>query len=158
MVGPRSSRGRWALALAGLGGVLLVCSALESWVEPARVAWPSYTDGVPDFISHPSDLAYRLGAAALGAAALAVVALARRGKTHDVSWAALALIGLGGLALGLVAFTSVAHYPGFGSKVANDMTLQGFRHGLSNYAELFGAVLLCASPLAALKAARGTGR
>src|SRR3954469_19849880 len=120
MVGPKTARGRRALALAALGGVILVVSAIESWVVPARVAWPSYNDGVPDFIGRPSDLAFRVGAALVGAAALAVVAHARRGRTHRLSWAALAVLGLGGIALGVDGFTSFESYRGFGSMVAND--------------------------------------
>jgi lysylphosphatidylglycerol synthetase-like protein (DUF2156 family) len=154
MVGPKTARGKRALALAALGGVLLLVSAVESWVVPARVAWPSYTDGVPDFITRPSDLAYRVGAALVGIAALVVVAHARRGRTDRLSWAALGLLGLGGIALGAGGFTSVESYRGFGSMVANDMTLHGFRHGLFNYAELFGAALVLASPITALKARR----
>jgi hypothetical protein len=141
-----------ALALAGIGGAVLLASAFSSWVQPARVPWPAYTDGVPDFISHPSDMLFRLGAALLGAAALVLVGLARRGVTSRFSWAALALLGLGGIALGVDGFTTVEHYRGFGSMIANDMTLTGFHHGALNYLELAGASLLCVSPLAALRA------
>jgi hypothetical protein len=158
VVGPRTERGRLALVLAGIGGAVLVASAFSSWVQPAHVSWPNYTDGVPDFISHPSDVLFRLGAGLLGIAALAVVGLARLGVTSRLSWLALALLGLGGIALGLDGFATVEQYRGFGSMVANDMTLDGFHHGVLNYVELAGASLLCASPLAALKASRSTGR
>jgi hypothetical protein len=140
--------------LAAVGGAILVLSAINSWVQPAHVAWPSYADGVPDFISHPSDLTFRLGAALLGASAIAVVAVARRSNASRLPFLAIALLGLAGLAVGLGGFASVEHYRGFGSIVANDMTITGFRHGLLNYAELAGAALLCVSPLAALKASR----
>ena len=158
MVGPRTTRGRLALALAGIGGAVLLASAFSSWVQPAHVPWPNYTDGVPDFISHPSDALFRLGAGLLGAAALVLVGLARRGVKSGLPWAGLAILGLGGIAVGLAGFTSVEHYPGFGSLVANDMTLTGFHHGALNYLELAGASLLCVSPLAALRASRSTGR
>jgi len=139
--------------LAAAGGAILVLSAIGSWAQPARVAWPSYVDGVPDFISHPSDITFRLGAALLGASAIAVVAVARRSNAR-LPFLAIPLLGLAGLAVGLGGFASVEHYRGFGSIVANDMTITGFRHGLLNYAELAGAALLCASPLAAVKASR----
>jgi hypothetical protein len=45
----------------------------------------------------------------------------------------------------------VAHYHGFGSMVANDMTLYGFHHGALNYLALAGAALLCLAPLAAIR-------
>jgi hypothetical protein len=154
MAGPRTRRGRLALMLASAGGVILVLSAISSWAQPARVAWPSYTDGVPDFISHPSDLTFRLGAALLGASAIAVVVVARRSNKARLPYLAIALLGVAGLAVGLGAFASVEHYRGFGSIIANDMTITGFRHGLLNYAELAGAALLCAAPLTALKAGR----
>jgi hypothetical protein len=158
VVGPRTERGRLALALAGIGGAVLLASAFSSWAQPAHVPWPSYTDGVPDFISHPSDALFRVGAGLLGLAALVVVALARLGVTRRLAWAALSLLGLGGIALGLDGFATVEQYHGFGSMVANDMTLTGFHHGVLNYVELAGASLLSASPLAALKASRRTGR
>jgi len=137
--------------LAGIGGAVLLASAFSSWVQPAHVPWPSYTDGVPNLISHPSDVLFRLGAGLLGAAALVLVGLAGRGIAGRPAWVALAVVGLGGIALGLDGFTTVAHYPGFGSLVANDMTLYGFHHGVLNYAELGGATLLSLSPLAALR-------
>jgi hypothetical protein len=158
VAGPRTTRGRWALALAALGALLLVASAFSSWVEPAHVPWPNYTDGVPDFISHPSDVLFRVGAALLGAGALVLVGLARRGVGARLSWALFGLLGLGGIALGLDGFATVAHYRGFGSMIANDITLYGFRHSPLNYAELVGASLLCLSPLAAFQASRKTGR
>jgi hypothetical protein len=158
VVGPRTERGRLALALAGIGGVVLLASAFSSWAQPAHVPWPSYTDGVPDFISHPSDALFRVGAGLLGLAAIVVVALARLGVTRRLAWAALSLLGLGGIALGLDGFATVEQYHGFGSMVANDITLTGFHHGVLNYVELAGASLLSASPLAALKASRRTGR
>jgi hypothetical protein len=139
-----------ALALAALGGAVLLASSLGSWAQPAHVSWPNYTDGVPDFISHPSDALFRLGAGLLGALALVLVGLARRGVVHRLAWAAIAAIGLGGIALGLDGFATVAGYPGFGSMVANDMTLTGFHHGALNYVELAGAALLSVSPFAAL--------
>jgi hypothetical protein len=147
-----------ALALAAFGGVVLLSSTVASWAQPAHVPWPSYTDGVPDFISHPSDVLFRLGAAVLGAAALVLVALVRRGVSQRLAWAALAVLGLGGIALGLDGFATIARYPGFGSIVANDMTLTGFHHSVLNYVELAGASLLSVSPLAALRASRSTGR
>jgi hypothetical protein len=147
-----------ALALAAIGAAVLLASAFSSWVQPAHVPWPNYTDGVPDFISHPSDALFRLGAGLLGLAALAVVALARIGVARRLSWLALSLLGLGGIALGLDGFATVEQYRGFGSMVANDMTLTGFHHGVLNYVELAGASLLSASPLAAVKASRSTGR
>jgi hypothetical protein len=153
MVGPRSRRGRAALALAALGGVVLVVSAFSSWTQPATIARPSYTDGVPNAISHPSDLAFRLGAAALGVVALALVARSRRRARH-LHWAVLAALGLGGLALGIDALQVVEHQSGFGSLFVNDMSLGGFRHGALNYVELAGASLLCVSPLAAVRATR----
>ena len=143
-----------ALALAALGGVVLLASTLESWTQPARVPWPNYADGVPDVISHPSDALVRLGAGLLGAAALALVGLVRRGVAHRAAWASLAVLGVGGIALGLDGFVTIAGYPGFGSMVANDMTLDGFRHGALNYVELAGASLLLLSPLAAVRASR----
>jgi hypothetical protein len=147
-----------ALLLAGIGGAVLLASAFSSWAQPAHVPWPNYTDGVPDFISHPSDALFRLGAGLIGAAALAVVALARLGVTRRLSWLAFALLGLGGIAVGLDGFATVEQYRGFGSMIANDMTLDGFHHGALNYVELAGASLLSVSPLAALKASRSTGR
>jgi len=152
VVGPRTTRGRFALVLAGIGGAVLLASASSSWAQPAYVPWPSYTDGVPNLISHPSDFLFRLGAGLLGAAALALVGLAGRGVAGRLAWIALAAVGLGGIALGLDGFATVSHYPGFGSLVANDMTLYGFHHGALNYLELAGASLLAASPLAALRA------
>ena len=154
MVGPRTKRGQLALALAALGGLVLLASAVGSWTAPAHVAWPRYTDGVPDLLTHPSDLAFRLGAALLGLVALAVVVLTRRGIAHPSLWSLLALLGLGGVALGIDGFRTVEHHHAFGSMIANDMTLQGFRHGVLNYVELAGAALLCISPLAALRASR----
>ena len=144
--------------LAALGGAVLVVSAASSWAQPARVPWPAYTDGVPDFISHPSDALFRVGAGLLGAAALVLVALVRRGVTRRLGWVALAALGAGGIALGLEGLSTVAHYHGFGSMIANDMTLDGFHHGALNYVELAGASLLAASPFAALRASRSTGR
>jgi hypothetical protein len=158
LVGPRTKRGRLALAMAALGGIVLLASSLQSWAQPAHVPWPNYTDGVPDFISHPSDALFRVGAGLLGAVALVLVGLARRGFRRRLAWAAIAVLGLGGIALGLDGFTTVAGYRGFGSMVANDMTLNGFRHGPLNYVELAGASLLSISPLAALRASRSTGR
>ena len=143
-----------ALALASLGATVLLASTVESWAQPAHVPWPNYTDGVPDFISHPSDALFRLGAGLLGVAALVLVGLVRRGVVHRLAWPALAALGLGGIALGLDGFATVAGYPGFGSMMANDMTLTGFRHGTLNYVELAGASLLSVSPLAALRASR----
>jgi hypothetical protein len=154
VAGPRTTRGRWALALAATGGLLLVASAFSSWAEPAHVSWPSYADGVPDFISHPSDALFRVGSGLLGASALVLVGLAHRGVARPLSWVLLALLGLGGIALGLEGLTTVEHYRGFGSMIANDMTLTGFHHGPLNYAELVGASLLCLSPLAAIQASR----
>jgi hypothetical protein len=150
VVGPRTKRGRFALALAVMGGAALLLSAASSWAQPARVPWPSYTDGVPDLISHPSDAGYRIGAALLGVAALAVVGLARAGVAKRVAWAVLAALGLGGIALGLDGFATVEGYRGFGSLVANDMTLSGFHHGPFNFVELAGASLLLLAPLAAV--------
>jgi len=154
VVGPRTTRGRFALVLAGIGGAVLLVSAFSSWAQPQRVTWPSYTDGVPDFISHPSDALFRLGAGLLGAAALVLVGLAGRGIAGRLAWIALAAVGLGGIALGLEGLATVAHYEGFGSMIANDMTLDGFHHGPLNYVELAGASLLVVSPLAALRARR----
>jgi len=152
VVGPRSTRGKWALAVAALGGLILIASAFNSWAQPAHVPWPSYTDGVPDFIAHPSDLLFRLGAALLGAAALVVVGLERRGVAHPLPWLTLVLLGLGGIALGIQGLDTVSHYRGFGSMIANDMTLSGFQHGVLNYVELAGATLVCLAPLAAVRA------
>ena len=121
------------------------------------MSWPSYTDGVPDFISHPSDALFRVGAGLLGASALVLVGLARRGVSHRL-WLLLALLGIGGIALGLEGLAAVEHHRGFGSTIANDMTLTGFRHGPLNYAELVGASLLCLAPLAAIQASRSAGR
>jgi hypothetical protein len=137
---------------------VLFASAFSSWVQPAHVSWPSYADGVPDFISHPSDVLFRLVAGLLGASALVVVALAGRAITSTLSWALLAILGAGGVALGLAGLETVAAYHGFGSIEANDMTLSGFRHGVLNYVELAGAALLSVSPLAAVRASRNTGR
>ena len=150
MAGPRTKRGRFALSLAVIGGVVLLLSAASSWAQPARVPWPSYADGVPDFISHPSDAGYRAGAALLGAAVLALAGLARAGVVDRLAWALIGALGLGAVALGLEGFTAVAGYHGFGSLVANDMTLYGFHHGALNYVELAGAALLVLSPLAAV--------
>src|SRR5262249_45713352 len=136
VVGPRTTRGRFALVLAGLGGAVLLASAFSSWVEPASVPWPNYTDGVPDFISHPSDVLFRLAAASFVGPALVFVGLARLGVATRLAWAALGLLGVAGIALGLDGFTTVQHYRGFGSMVANDMTIDGFHHGLPNYVEL----------------------
>jgi hypothetical protein len=155
VVAPRTGRGRrLALVLAGAGGAVLLASASSPWVQPAHVPWPSYADGVPDFMSHPSDDLFRVGAAAVGAAALGLVAVARTRLWTSPAWALLPLLGLAGIALGLAGFESVAGYPGFGSKIANDMTLEGFHHGALNYLELGGAALLSASPLAAVRAQR----
>jgi hypothetical protein len=152
VVGPRTKRGRLALALAALGGAVLVASALRSWVEPAHVAWPSYADGVPDWIARPSDVLLRVAAAFVGVAALLLVGLARRRRLEQrLAWALLASLGLGGVALGLLGLESTSHHPAFGSIEANDMTLYGFRYGLLNYVELAGAALLCVSPLAAVR-------
>jgi hypothetical protein len=115
------------------------------------VAWPASTDGVPDLISHPSDVLVRIGAGLVGAAALLCVGLARRGVATNLAWVLLALLGLGGIALGLYGFATVAGYPGFGSMVANDMTLYGFHHGALNYLALAGASLICVAPLAAVR-------
>jgi hypothetical protein len=150
VAGPRTRRGRFALALAVIGGAVLVASAVSSWAQPARVAWPSYTDGVPDLISHPSDAAFRAGAALLGVAALALVALARAGIANRLAWVVIAALGLGGIALGIAGFTTVEGYYGFGSLVANDMTLSGFHHGPLNYVELAGASMLLLASLAAV--------
>ncbi len=150
MAGPRTRRGRFALALAVTGGAVLVVSAVSSWAQPARVAWPSYADGVPDLISHPSDAAFRVGAALLGAAAVVLVALARAGVANRLAWALIAALGLGGIALGVAGFRTVEGYNGFGSLVANDMTLSGFHHGALNYVELVGASLLVLASLAAV--------
>lgn len=122
------------------------------------MSWPSYADGVPDFLSHPSDALFRIGSGLLGASALILVGLARRGVTHRLSWLLLALIGAGGIVLGLEGFAAVERHRGFGSMIANDMTLNGFRHGPLNYAELVGASLLCLAPLAAIRASRNTPR
>ena len=118
------------------------------------MSWPSYADGVPDFLSHPSDALFRIGSGLLGASALVLVGLARRGVAHRLAWLLLTLIGIGGIVLGLKGFAAVEHHRGFGSMIANDMTLNGFRHGPLNYAELVGASLLCLAPLAAIKASR----
>ena len=147
-----------ALALAAVGGLLLVASAFSSWTAPAHVSWPSYADGVPDFLSHPSDALFRIGSGLLGVSALALVGLARQGIAHRLAWLLLALIGIGGIALGLEGFAAVERHRGFGSMIANDMKLNGFRHGPLNYAELVGASLLCLSPLAAIQASRRDGR
>jgi hypothetical protein len=140
-----------ALALAGLGGAVLLASAFSSWAQPAHVPWPAYTDGVPDFISHPSDALFRLVAGLIGASALLLVGLVRLGLRTRLAWAALGLLGLGGIAVGLDGLATVQHYRGFGSMVANDMTLYGFHHGVLNYVELAGALLLSLSPVAALR-------
>jgi hypothetical protein len=158
VLGPRTTRGRLAFGLAALGGIVLVASALRSWVEPAHVAWPSYADGVPDLIARPSDIAFRLLAGLAGAAALVLVAVARHEGRRTLAWLLVGALGLGTLAVGLAGLQSAADHPGFGSMVANDMTLSGFRHGALNYVELAGASLLCLSPLAALRASRSTGR
>ena len=159
MAGPRTKRGRWALGLATAGALLLVASAFSSWVEPAHVSWPSYTDGVPDFIAPPvTDALFRTGAGLLGAAALVLVGLARRGIGVRLSWGLFALFGLGGIALGLDGLETATHYRGFGSMIANGITLSGFHHSPLNYAELVGASLLCLSPLAAIQASRRAGR
>jgi hypothetical protein len=150
VAGPRTGRGRFALPLVGIGGAALIVSALSSWAQPARVAWPSYTDGVPDLISHPSDAAFRVGAALLGAAAIVLVALARAGVANRLAWVVIAALGLGGIALGVAGFRTVEGYNGFGSLVANDMTLSGFHHGPLNYVELVGAALLVLASLAAV--------
>ena len=134
----------------------MVVSAFSSWAQPSHVPWPSYTDGVPDFIAHPSDLPFRVGAALLGTAALVLVGLVRRAAAPPLPFLLLALLGLGGIALGLHGFDTVEHYRGFGSMNANDMTLIGFRHGLLDYAELLGAALLCVAPLAALRRREAT--
>jgi hypothetical protein len=150
VAGPRTRRGRFALALATTGGAVLIVSALSSWAQPARVPWPSYADGVPDLISHPSDAAFRVGAALLGAAALLLAGLARAGLASRLAWAVIAALGLGGIALGIAGFRTVEGYHGFGSLVANDMTLYGFHHGALNYVELAGASLLLLASLAAV--------
>ena len=118
------------------------------------MSWPSYTDGVPDFIAHPSDALFRVGSGLLGASALVLVGLARRGVARRLSWLLLALLGIGGIVLGIEGFATVEHYRGFGSMIANDMTLIGFHHGPLNYVELVGAALLCLSPIAAIQASR----
>jgi len=140
--------------LAAVGGLLLVASAFSSWAQPSHVTWPSYADGVPDFISHPSDALFRVGSGLLGASALVLVGLARRGAGRRIWWLLLAVIGLGGIALGYEGMATVAGYRGFGSMIANDMTLYCFHHGALNYAELVGAALLCLSPLATFQARR----
>jgi hypothetical protein len=150
VAGPRTRRGRFALALATIGGAVLIVSAAGSWAQPARVAWPSYTDGVPDLISHPSDAAFRVGAALLGVVALLLAGLARAGVASRLAWAVIASLGLGGVMLGFEGFTTVERYHGFGSLVANDMTLSGFHHGVLNYVELAGASLLLLAALAAV--------
>ena len=122
------------------------------------MSWPSYADGVPDFISHPSDALFRIGSGLLGASALVLIGLARRGVSQRLSWLLLALLGIGGIVLGLKGLTAVEHHRGFGSMIANDMKLTGFRHGSLNYAELVGASLLCLAPLAAIQASRSAGR
>lgn len=154
MVGPRTKRGRVALGLALLGGVVLVVSGFASWTQPARIAWPSYTDGVPNVVVHPSDLSFRLGSAALGLVAVALVVRTRGQRAHWMTWLALLLLGGSGIALGLDGLRVVARHYAFGSRIANDMTIDGFRHGVLNYVELAGAALLCVSPLAALRASR----
>jgi hypothetical protein len=133
-----------------IGGAVLAVSAASSWAQPARVAWPSYTDGVPDLISHPSDAAFRIGAALLGAAAIVLVALVRAGVANRLAWVGIAALGLGGIVLGVVGFRTVEGYNGFGSLVANDMTLWGFHHGPLNYVELVGASLLVLASLVAV--------
>jgi len=115
------------------------------------VPWPSYTDGVPDFIASPTDAAFRVGAALLGGAAIGLVGLVRRGVAHQRALAALTLLGGGALAIGVAGFVSVAHTRGFGSMIANDIVLNGFHHGVLNYLELAGGALLCVSPLAAVR-------
>jgi hypothetical protein len=150
VAGPRTKRGRFAPALAVIGAAVLLVSAASSWAQPARVPWPSDTDGVPDLISHPSDAAFRVGAALLGAAALVLVGLVRAGVANRLAWAVIAALGLGGIALGIGGFATVAGYHGFGSLVANDMTLSGFHHGAFNYVELAGASLLLLAQLAAV--------
>jgi hypothetical protein len=150
VAGPRTRRGRFALALVTIGGAVLIVSAVDSWAQPARVAWPSYTDGVPDLISHPSDAGFRIVAALLGVVALLLAGLARAGVATRLAWAAIATLGLGGVMLGFEGFTAVEHYHGFGSLVANDMTLSGFHHGVLNYVELAGASLLLLAALAAV--------
>src|SRR5262249_56576927 len=104
--------------------------------------------GVPGLISHPSDASFRVGAALLGAAAIVLAGLALAGFAHRLVWAAIAALGLGGIALGLEGLNTVAGYHGFGSLVANDMTLWGFHHGPLNYVELAGASLLALAALA----------
>ena len=158
MAGPRTKRGKWALALASVGALLVVGSAFSSWVQPARVSWPSYTDGVPDWISHPSAASFQLSAGLLGAVALMIVAAVSLGVARRLAWGALLALGCGGLALGVLGFRTVAAYRGFGSMIANDMTLHGFHHSLLSYAELAGASLLFVSSLAALQASRSAGR
>jgi hypothetical protein len=133
--------------------MVLVVSAFSSWTQPAEIARPSYADGVPNAISHPSDLVFRLGAAALGIAALALV-VATRKRTLRLQWVVIAMLGFAGLALGIDGLQVVEHQPGFGSFFVNDMTLGGFRHGPLNYVELAGASLLCVSPFSALRASR----
>jgi hypothetical protein len=155
VAGLRTTRGRLALAPAAIGGAVLVVSAFSSWAQPAHVPWPSYADGVPDFISAPSDALFRIVAGLLGAVALVLVG---RGMTSRFSWALLAALGIGGVVLGVVGLDAVSHHRGFGSIVANDMTIEGFHHGVLNYVELAGASLLCVSPLGARTASRSTGR
>ena len=132
---------------------MLVASAFSSWTQPSQIARPSYADGVPMLVSHPSDLEFRLGAAALGLVALLVVAATRR-RSHAFLWGLLVVLGLGAIALGLVGLQAVEHQRGFGSLFLNDMTLAGFGHGDLNYVELAGAALLCISPFAALRPSR----
>ena len=67
MAGLRTTRELLAHTLAGLGAATLLGSALGPWVTPGRIPWPSRIDGVPDLISHPSDLRFRTAAALLGA-------------------------------------------------------------------------------------------
>jgi hypothetical protein len=150
VAGPSSTRGSWALVLAATGGALLIGSAFGSWAEPARVAWPSYADGVPDLISHPSDVVFRIGAALIGAAAVALAMAARRVRL-PAQWAVIGALGLGALAVGLSGLEAVSHYQGFGSMVANDMTLTGLRHAAANYVELAGGSLLCVAALSSLR-------
>src|SRR5262245_31873718 len=86
----------------------------------------------------PHPAAFRVGAALLGAAAIVLVALACAGIANRLAWVVIAVLGLGGIALGVAGFRAVEGYHGFGSLVANDMTLSGFHHGPLNYVELVG--------------------
>jgi hypothetical protein len=151
VVGPRTKRGRFALALAAIGGAALLVSAASSWAQPARVAWPSYTDGVPDLISHPSDAGYRIGAALLGAAALVVAGLARAGVARRLAWVVLAAIGLGGIALGLDGFTTVEGYQRLRLARGERHDALGLPPRPVHFVELAGASLLVLASFAAVQ-------